>query len=237
MNKTDESGALRMPVSARAPENDPFVAKRHRMVDEQIRRREIVTHRVLAAMREVPRHEFVPEELLHRAYADEALPIGEGQTISQPFMAAAMADALELTSGELVLEIGTGSGYQAAVLSQLAARVYSVESHPALAAAAQERLDRLGYTNVHVHTGDGTAGLSECAPFAAILVTAAAPEVPTPLLEQLADGGRLVIPVGSLEQQELLQVRAHGGRTTSRALHYCRFVPLVGRHGWPSAPR
>jgi protein-L-isoaspartate(D-aspartate) O-methyltransferase len=227
--------AGRVPSGPRAAEADPFARARRRMVEEQIRDREIASPRVLEAMLDVPRHEFVPPEFRQRAYADEPLPIGEGQTISQPFMVAAMTEALELTGGERVLEVGTGSGYQAAVLSHLAALVYSVESHPALALAAQARLERLGYSNVHVHCGDGTLGLPDCAPFDAILVSAAAPDLPPPLLEQLAEGGRLVIPVGSADEQQLFQIRKHGGQTASRTLHYCRFVPLVGRHGWPGA--
>ena len=209
-----------------------FAEQRRAMVAEQIRERGITSSSVLEAMLAVPRHEFVLAEYASRAYADEPLPIGEGQTISQPFMVAAMTDAMELRGAEKVLEIGTGSGYQAAVLSLLAAEVYTIESHAALAEAAQRRLARLGYRNVHVHTGDGTLGLAETAPFNAIVVTAAAPRIPPPLLEQLAEGGRLVIPVGSAEHQELLQVRKIGGQVTSRTLHFCRFVPLVGLHGW-----
>jgi protein-L-isoaspartate(D-aspartate) O-methyltransferase len=189
---------------------------------------------VLAAMVAVPRHEFVPLDFLDAAYTDKPLPIGEGQTISQPYMVAVMSEALELTGTERVLEVGTGCGYQAAVLSLLAHEVYTMETHAPLALGAQERLARLGYANVHVHTGDGTLGLAELAPFDGIVVTAAAPEVPPPLLEQLADGGRLVIPVGAADQQELLAVRREGEKTSSRVVNYCRFVPLVGRYGWRS---
>ena len=214
-----------------------FAELRRQMVDEQIRERGIGSPRVLEALLAVPLHLFVLAESMSAAYADQPLPIGEGQTISQPFMVAAMTDALELSGNERVLEVGTGSGYQAAVLSLLAAEVYTIESHASLALAARERLERLGYSNVHVHAGDGTLGLPAAAPFDAIVVTAAAPRVPPPLVEQLAEGGRLVIPVGRPDQQELLQVRKSGGQTTSRVLHYCRFVPLVGRHGWPSTKR
>ncbi len=210
-----------------------FADLRRAMVEEQIRSRGIVSPRVLEAMLAVPRHLFVPPELASRAYADQPLPIGEGQTISQPYMVAAMTDALELTGSERVLEVGTGSGYQAAVLSLLAAEVYTVENHASLAQVARERLEQLGYENVRVCAGDGTLGLPEAAPFEAIVVTAAAPRVPPPLLEQLADGGRLVVPVGSAEQQELLQVRKKGAEITSRVVNYCRFVPLVGSYGWP----
>ena len=205
---------------------------RRAMVEEQIRRRGFVTPRVLAAMREVPRHEFVPLELAVLAYDDQPLPIGEGQTISQPFMVAAMTEALELTGSERVLEVGTGSGYQAAILSRLAREVHTVENHAALAAAAAERLERLGCSNLRVHTGDGTLGLEEFAPFDAIVVTAAAPRIPPPLVEQLAEGGRLIIPVGGSQQQELLRLRNSGGKTEREVLHYCRFVPLVGLFGW-----
>ncbi len=210
---------------------------REEMVEKQIRRRGLTDARVLAALLEVPRHEFVPEELRAQAYDDKPLPIGESQTISQPYMVASMTAALGLTGTERVLEIGAGCGYQAAVLSRLAKEVYSIEVRPPLALAAQERLTRLGYTNVHVHCGDGTLGLPECAPFDAILVTAAAPAVPAPLLEQLADGGRLVIPVGSEEHQELRLIRKSAGQIASHAIEECRFVPLVGRHGWRAPSR
>jgi protein-L-isoaspartate(D-aspartate) O-methyltransferase len=202
------------------------------MVEDQIRKRGIASPRVLEAMLLVPRHEFVPAEFRADAYADKPLPIGEGQTISQPFMVGAMTEALELTGSERVLEIGTGSGYQAAVLSVLAREVISVESHTSLALAAQERLARLGYTNVHVHNGDGSLGFTDAAPYDAILITAAAPEIPPVLANQLHEGGRLVIPVGSQENQELLQARKEDGELRSRVLFDCRFVPLLGRYGW-----
>jgi protein-L-isoaspartate(D-aspartate) O-methyltransferase len=233
MSKSAVAGAVLS--GPRAAEADAFVRDRSRMVEEQIRDREIASPRVIDAMLAVPRHEFVPADFRRSAYADEPLPIGEGQTISQPYMVAAMTEALELTGGERVLEVGTGSGYQAAVLALLASQVYTIESHASLATAARERLERLGYFNVQVCFGDGTLGLPELAPFDAILVTAAAPQVPAPLVEQLAEGGRLVIPVGSADEQRLLQLCKNGGRTTSRTLHFCRFVPLVGRHGWPGA--
>ncbi len=220
-----------------AQDTPDFAELRRQMVDEQIRERGIGSPRVLEALLAVPRHLFVLAESMSAAYADQPLPIGEGQTISQPFMVAAMTDAMELSGNERVLEVGTGSGYQAAVLSLLAAEVYTIESHASLALAAREHLERLGYSTVHVHAGDGTLGLPAAAPFDAIVVTAFAPRVPPPLIEQLAEGGRLVIPVGQPDQQELLQVRKTGGQTTSRVLHYCRFVPLVGRHGWPHPKR
>ena len=205
---------------------------RRAMVREQIRDRGIRARNVLDALLAVPRHLFVPEEFRPGAYSDQPLPIGEGQTISQPFMVAAMTAALELTGRERVLEIGTGSGYQAAVLSLLARELHTVERSPSLAQRAAERLARLGYEGAHVHAGDGTLGWVEAAPYEAIIVTAAAPRIPAPLVEQLAEGGRLVIPVGDEYQQELLLVRKTGEQTTSQVLHYCRFVPLIGRHGW-----
>jgi protein-L-isoaspartate(D-aspartate) O-methyltransferase len=207
---------------------------RREMVQEQIRERGVRSPRVLDAMLRVPRHQFVSEDMMAGAYADQPLPIGEGQTISQPFMVGTMTEALSLEGQERVLEVGTGSGYQAAVLALLAREVHSVESVEALATSAQARLVRLGYSNVQVHCSDGTLGWEEDAPYDAIVVTAAAPWIPPPLVEQLAEGGRLVIPVGPATEQELLLVRKMEGRTTSEMLHYCRFVPLLGRHGWPS---
>ena len=211
-----------------------FSELRQEMVEQQIRKRGVLSDGVLAAMLAAARHEFVPAEFVDEAYADKPLPIGEGQTISQPYMVAVMAEALELSGTERVLEVGAGCGYQAAVLSLLAREVYTVESRVPLAVAAQERLARLGYANVHVHTGDGTLGLPELAPFDGIVVTAAAPEIPPPLVEQLGEGGRLVIPVGTASEQELLVVRRNGEKTSSRVVNHCRFVPLVGRHGWRS---
>jgi protein-L-isoaspartate(D-aspartate) O-methyltransferase len=216
---------------------DKFAAARRAMVEEQVRRRGIASPRVLEVLLSVLRHEFVPAEFQADAYADKPLPIGEGQTISQPFMVGAMTDALELAGSERVLEIGTGSGYQAAVLSRLAREVISVESHTSLALAAQERLARLGYANVHVHNGDGSLGFADAAPYDAILITAAAPEIPPLLASQLCEGGRLVIPVGSQENQELLQARKESGVLHSRVLFDCRFVPLLGRYGWTRPDR
>lgn len=209
-----------------------FEAARREMVARQIRGRGILAERVLAAMEAVPRHLFVPPGRALEAYADEPLPIGHGQTISQPFMVAAMAEALSLKGHERVLEIGAGSGYQAAVLSLLAHEVIAVEAQPALAASARERLAQLGYSNVRVEEGDGSLGWPEGAPYDAILVTAAAPAIPPPLVEQLGEGGRLVIPVGSADQQEVVRLVKREGRTERRSLYACRFVPLVGRYGW-----
>jgi protein-L-isoaspartate(D-aspartate) O-methyltransferase len=216
----------------RNPDGEPFAALRRAMVEEQMRARGIRSEQVLRAMLAVPRHLFVPEEHLDSAYADRPIEIGEGQTVAQPFMVAAMAEALELSGAEKVLEVGTGSGYSAAVLSLLAAQVYTVEKYPSLAAEARRRLDGLGCRNVSVYAGDGSVGLQSAAPFDAISVAAAAPDVPAPLVDQLAQSGRMVIPVGISENQELLLVTKRGGKIDSRRLHYCRFVPLTGRHGF-----
>ena len=209
-----------------------YAEQRRVMVDKQLRRRGIRDERVLRAMASVPRHEFVPRELRELAYADEPLGIGAGQTISQPYIVASMTTALRLSGPERVLEVGTGSGYQAAVLSLVAREVYSVESRGELAKSAAERLERLGFLNVHVHFGDGTLGLKEMTRFDAILVAAAAPAVPSPLLEQLADGGRMIVPVGSEEQQHLVLVTRSGTEFFYERREGCRFVPLVGLHGW-----
>jgi protein-L-isoaspartate(D-aspartate) O-methyltransferase len=216
---------------------DASAAARREMIETQIRKRGVSAPRVLEAMAAVPRHEFVPDRFRGDAYADKPLPIAEGQTISQPFMVAAMTAALELTGSERVLEIGTGSGYQAAVLALLAREVISVESRTPLALAAQERLTNLGCTNVHVHNGDGSAGFSEGAPYDAILVTAGAPEIPQVLVGQLREGGRLVIPVGDTENQMLMQGKLEDGKLKSRSLFNCRFVPLIGRYGWRQSGR
>jgi protein-L-isoaspartate(D-aspartate) O-methyltransferase len=205
---------------------------RQEMVERQLRKRGIRDERVLAAMLNVPRHEFVPPALAAEAYTDRPLPIGHEQTISQPFMVAAMTAALELSGGERVLEIGTGSGYQAAVLSLLAREIHTVEMHENLGTSTAERLLRLGYGNVHVHIGDGTLGWPGAAPFEAIVVTAAAPGIPPPLTAQLAEAGRLVIPVGTPDEQRLLRIDKHAGAFTSRELYHCRFVPLIGLYGW-----
>ena len=213
-----------------------FADARRAMVEEQIRRRHINDENVLAAMAQVPRHEFVPAEFRGRAYEDAPLPIGEGQTISQPYIVAAMTAALRLGGREKVLEIGAGCGYQGAILGCLANQVYTVECRSELAAEASERLARLGYANVHVHCGDGTLGLAELAPFDAILVAAAAPSVPGPLIEQLSAGGRMIVPVGDAENQELQLVERTDRALRTTILEPCRFVPLIGAHGWKDFP-
>jgi protein-L-isoaspartate(D-aspartate) O-methyltransferase len=202
------------------------------MVKEQLERRGISDVRVLEAMRKVPRHLFVDPVLAGRAYEDSPLPIGEGQTISQPYMVAVMTAALALEGGERVLEIGTGSGYQAAVLAELASQVYSIERIPALADRAQKTLKRLGYDNVTIRVGDGSLGWPEAAPFEAIVVTAGAPCVPPPLVEQLRVGGRLLIPVGSPQAQTLRRVVRKEEGVEQEELVGCIFVRLVGEHGW-----
>ena len=202
------------------------------MADDQLRRRDIRDGRVLAAMERVPRELFVPEQERRRAYADAALPIAEGQTISQPYMVARICEVLGLRGGERVLDVGPGSGYQAAVLAVLAAEVHTIERLPALAEAARAALVAAGYDRVHVHVGDGTLGLPEQAPFAAIAVAAAAPEVPRSLYEQLEPGGRMAIPVGGRHGPELhLVVHSPEGPAVIRSVP-CRFVPLVGEQGF-----
>jgi len=217
-------------------DEDEFAVPRAEMIEKQLRRRGVHDSCVLAAMACVRREEFVPKGFRARAYEDAPLPIGEGQTISQPYIVAAMTAALHLTGNERVLEIGTGCGYQAAILSHLARIVFTIESRSELASSAAARLDRLGYGTVHVHYGDGTLGLPELAPFDAILVAAAAPAVPEPLRSQLADGGRLILPVGDAENQELLYIERHGNSFETRTLEACRFVPLIGYHGWKEPP-
>jgi protein-L-isoaspartate(D-aspartate) O-methyltransferase len=209
-----------------------FAALRASMVERQLRRRGISDEAVLRAMGEVPRHEFVPERFRSRAYSDSALPIGENQTISQPWIVAAIAQALELRGGEKVLEIGTGSGYSAAVLARLAAEVLSVERHEVLATGARRILDSLGVANVGVVVRDGSRGVPERAPFDAIAVHATAPAPPRTLLGQLAEGGRLVVPIAAEGADMLTVYRRRGGELSSTTIGPCRFVPLVGEEGF-----
>jgi len=214
-------------VAACRPPADPMETKREQMVETQIAARGIRDPRVLAAMRKVPRHLFVPAADAASAYDDRPLPIGSGQTISQPYVVAFMTEQLRLTGKERVLEIGTGSGYQTAILAELAAKVYSIEIRPELAAAAAARLKELGIKNVEVRAADGYRGWPEAAPFDGILVTAAPERIPPPLLEQLASTGRMVIPVGAF-YQELKVIERQGGGYTEKSVLPVRFVPFVG---------
>jgi len=206
--------------------------QRARMVDEQLRSRGIRDARVLAAMGKVPREEFIASENFNDAYGDHPLPIGAGQTVSQPYIVAAMVEALDLRPGGRVLEVGTGTGYEAAILGELAAEVWTIERHQELSDRAREILARLGYANVHVVCGDGSLGLRENAPFDKILVAAAAPRIPESLVAQLVDGGRLVVPVGNRYEQQVQILRKVGGETVVTLHDLCRFVPLVGQEGW-----
>ncbi len=210
-----------------------FTIARKRMVEEQVIARGVKDKRVLDAMLKVPRHKFVEEALEGKAYQDAPLPIGEKQTISQPYMVALMSEALGLKGSETVLEVGTGSGYQAAILALLSSRVFSLERIPALARRARKVLDECGYSKVNIRLADGTLGWPEMAPFDAILVTAGAPEVPQGYLDQLALAGRLVIPVGDQHSQVLMRITRTGEQEYhEEQLLGCRFVPLIGSHGW-----
>jgi len=205
---------------------DPTIA-RQVMVDSQLRARGISDARVLEAILRVPRHEFVPETLRAQAYQDHPLPIGDGQTISQPYVVALMLESLQIVPKDKVLEVGTGSGYATALLAELAAQVFSIERHPALAESARNLLAGLGYANIQVFTGDGTLGLPAAAPFDAILVSAAAPALPPALLSQLREGGRMIIPVGSADDQQLQFIRMINGQPVISPRELVRFVPLV----------
>jgi protein-L-isoaspartate(D-aspartate) O-methyltransferase len=211
-----------------------FARDRDRMVEEQLVARGVADARVLSAMRRVPRHLFVEEALADRAYGDHPLPIGDGQSISQPFMVGRMTELLALTGREKVLEIGTGSGYQAAVLGELAARVCTVERIARLATRARQVLDRLAYHNVWVRTANGTLGWPDEAPFDRILVAAGAPSVPPPLLDQLREGGRMVMPVGELTNQVLKVMEKRHGELRTTEDSECVFVKLVGKYAWES---
>jgi protein-L-isoaspartate(D-aspartate) O-methyltransferase len=207
--------------------NDPHAAARRRMLENHLRGRDISDPRVLEAMARVPRETFVPEALQSAAYADRALAIDCDQTISQPYIVAAIAQALHLTGGENVLDVGTGSGYQAAVLAELAENVVSIERHAKLSHAASKRLARLGYANVKCVVGDGTRGYLPDAPYDAIAAAAASGEIPPALFEQLREGGRMVLPIGGPSEQVLNLIRKHDGKAQQVPLFACRFVPLV----------
>jgi len=211
-----------------------FATARRRMVETQLLARGVSDPEVLRALGRVPRHLFVDEAFAERAYGDGALPIGHGQTISQPLMVATMTEALQLEGSEKVLEVGTGSGYQTAVLAEIAERVFSVERVAALYRRARALLDRLGYHRVVLQHGDGTLGWRDHAPYDAIVVTAGAPHVPAALRDQLVEGGRLVIPVGGRHQQNLVRITRREGGDRSETLGGCLFVSLVGSDGWPA---
>ena len=220
----------------RGPVSEPstLAIYRERMIEEQLVPRGIGDPRVLEAMRQVPRHLFVEDAMQAHAYGDFPLPIGSGQTISQPYIVALMTEALQLKGTERVLEIGTGSGYQAAILSRLCLRVYTIERIDALVGRARKVFDRLRYHNIVSRIDDGTEGWSAEAPFDGILVTAGGPRIPDPLLAQLADPGRLVIPVGDQGVQDLQLVEKRDGGLTVRTIEQVRFVDLIGAYGWPS---
>lgn len=215
-------------------EPDPFSVARQQMVERQLRARGVRDERVLAAMARVPREEFVAEHFHGQAYEDHPIPIGFGQTISQPYIVALMLEALSVEASDSVLEVGTGSGYQTALLAELAERVYSIERHAQLARSAEAVLQRLGYSNEIVIVGDGSEGLPEHAPFERIIVSAAAPQLPAALIQQLADCGRMIIPIGPPNAQELQLVRKREGKAVVDYLEACRFVPLIGGQGYPS---
>jgi protein-L-isoaspartate(D-aspartate) O-methyltransferase len=217
---------------AAEPNFDWFEGQRLAMVAAQLRRRGIRDERVLWAMEKVPRHLFVPAAIQNTAYDDNPVPIGEGQTISQPFIVGYMLEALQIAPENRVLEIGTGTGYQAALLGELAREVFTMERVFALHFTARENLERLRYSNIKVIHGDGTRGLPARAPFDRIIVAAAAPDVPAALFEQLAEGGRIIIPVGTAEMQDLLLVRKQDGLPMTQQLEGCRFVPLLGEQGF-----
>jgi len=204
-----------------------YCSLRQQMVDSQLQARGIRNERVLAAMSHVPRHEFAPEPYRDQAYEDHPLPIAEGQTISQPYIVALMLDALSLLPTDRVLEVGTGSGYVTALLAELAGEVVSIERHAILADSARAVISLMGYRNVTIVTGDGTRGYPACAPYDAIIVSAAAAEIPNALISQLPEGGRLIIPVGAQDAQQLLLVRIQDGQPRTSVRELCRFVPLV----------
>lgn len=207
--------------------SDIHSSLRQRMVDSQLRARGIADERVLAAFLDVPRHEFAPERYRDQAYEDHPLPIAEGQTISQPYMVAIMLEALRLAADDKVLEVGTGSGYVTALLAELTAEVVSIERHAGLANAAGKVIDRMGYLNVRIIAGDGSRGFPESAPYDAIIVSAAAPELPHELVQQLAEDGRMVIPVGRDESQQLQLILMRNGQPQTILRELCRFVPLI----------
>ncbi|MCU0631091.1 MAG: protein-L-isoaspartate(D-aspartate) O-methyltransferase [Methanoregulaceae archaeon] len=211
---------------------DPRAEERLRMVRDQIEARGVEDRKVLDAMREIPRHVFIPADFQSAAYQDRPLPIGSGQTISQPYIVGLMTALLELKQSDKVLEIGTGSGYQAAILSKLARTVLTIERLPEIGGKARDLMQRLGIVNVKVVIGDGTLGYLPDAPYDGIIITAASPDIPAPLIDQLADEGRLVAPVGSRDLQQLVRITKQGGRISRENFGGVVFVPLLGCHGW-----
>lgn len=209
-----------------------YAILRKRMVQEQLISRGIKDPKVLGAFSKIERHKFVPEKLKESSYADFPLPIQEGQTISQPYIVALMTESLGLTGNDKVLEIGTGSGYQTAILAELAKEVYSVERFVILAESARSLLGELGYTNIKIKVGDGTLGWEEAAPFNRIIVTAAAPKIPSPFIEQLSENGRLILPLGETFSQVLTLVEKRGKEIKCTEICGCVFVPLLGKYGW-----
>jgi len=211
-----------------------FAISRQKMVEEQLISRGIRDSRVIKAMQKIPRHLFVPEALRTRAYGDHPLPIGEGQTISQPYVVAYMVEALALRGSERVLEVGTGSGYQTAILAELAAKVYSIERIKSLALRARELIEKLGYINILIRIADGSYGWREEGPFDRIIVSAASPHVPEPLLDQLKEGGIMVVPLDKGSSQQLVKIiKEKGNRSRVFALSQCHFVKMVGQYAWP----
>jgi protein-L-isoaspartate(D-aspartate) O-methyltransferase len=217
-------------------DEEAFRAERLEMVERQIAARGVRDPRVLEAMKQIPRHLFVPPPYQESAYHDRPLPIGEGQTISQPYIVAVMTELLELRPNDTVLEIGTGSGYQSALLSEIVSSVISVERLPAIAERARTNLQKLGITNVEIVIGDGTLGWPKKAPYNGILITASTPDIPPPLIEQLAEGGCLVAPVGGYGYQELVKLTKRGGKVERTYHGGVAFVPLIGRYGWQGEP-
>jgi protein-L-isoaspartate(D-aspartate) O-methyltransferase len=218
------------------PHPDVFATRRRRMVESQLSARGIRDQSVLDAMARVPREAFIAEQYREQAYEDHPIPIGEGQTTSQPYIVAVMLEALQVRTQDRVLEIGTGTGYQTALLAELASEVYSVERHASLAQQTESILRSLGYPNVTVVLGDGTEGLPEFAPFDSIIVSAAAPDVPRPLFDQLVEGGRMIAPIGPERSQDLQLIVKIAGEAKVTQMEACRFVPLIGIHGYSVAP-
>lgn len=219
-------------MKAQQDQSDPWLTQRRNMVDEQIRRRHVTDARVLEAMLSVPRERFLPPDRRPQAYEDRALPIGHGQTISQPFIVAYMTEQLDVPQTGKVLEVGTGSGYQTAILSMLCDRVFTIERLVPMHETAVRNLEQLEIRNVVSVIGDGSKGLPEHQPFDRILVTAAAPKIPQPLVDQLTDGGILILPLGGKTEQTIVRVVRHGSRTVETTTLACRFVKLIGKEGW-----